>query len=206
MAKLKSPLLSLGASGQLGKSIVFTPWKGLDNVREYVIPANPRTSGQNTQRGYFTAAVALVHTAQGLAADPLAAADISAYGLLASTFKSAQTWFNEAVRQFVNQRVAAVFGAIYRDGSTTPGVGTLAVSVARTKDTGSANDITAGSFYYGTSKTALVNVEAAVVAAGVATGTIAALTAGVKYYWQFRASAHVDFLGTKSGIYYGTPT
>jgi len=49
MAKLKAPLMSLGASGALGKALVFFGWKGLDVVREYVIPANPKTTAQNTQ-------------------------------------------------------------------------------------------------------------------------------------------------------------
>ena len=54
MAKLKAPLLSLGASGAIGRSIVFFPWKGLDCAREYVIPSNPKSTGQLTQRGYLT--------------------------------------------------------------------------------------------------------------------------------------------------------
>jgi len=42
VSKLKAPLLSLGASGQIGKSLVFFGWKGLDVVREYVIPSNTK--------------------------------------------------------------------------------------------------------------------------------------------------------------------
>lgn len=51
MALVNGPLFSLDASGQLGKAIVYTKWKGRNVVREFVIPANPRTLGQHWQRG-----------------------------------------------------------------------------------------------------------------------------------------------------------
>lgn len=204
MAKLQAPLLSLGASGALGKAIVFFGWKGIDVARSYVVPANPRTDPQVAQRGRMTDAVDHVHTAQGLAADPLAAADVTAYAVYASTLTGVMTWFNATVRQFVKQRVAALFGSIYRDGFTTPAVDSLLVGCKWTKDTTSANDVTAGVIVYGTSPTALVNSMAAVVAAGAITATILALTTGVKYFWQFRSTAHNDFDGTRSGIYSGT--
>lgn len=50
MAKVKSPLLSLSASGSIAKTITFANWKGNAYVRELVIPANPRTAGQLEQR------------------------------------------------------------------------------------------------------------------------------------------------------------
>src|SRR3989304_1243517 len=58
MAKLKAPLLSFGASGKLADTLVYFPWKGLAVVRSYVIPANPNSAGQQTQRGIPTGAVA----------------------------------------------------------------------------------------------------------------------------------------------------
>lgn len=62
MAKLKAPLLSLGASGNLGNALVYFNWKGLDVVREYVVPANPKSTAQIAQRGYLTSAIAAWHT------------------------------------------------------------------------------------------------------------------------------------------------
>lgn len=47
MAKVTAPLMSMDASGQLGKALVFQ--KG-GKVRQYVIPANPRTDGQKAVR------------------------------------------------------------------------------------------------------------------------------------------------------------
>ncbi|MBA7587394.1 hypothetical protein ES708_29423 [subsurface metagenome] len=61
MAKVKGPLFSLGASGQLAKTLVYADWKGIDYVRQYVIPANPKTAEQQEQRGFFTAAIDAWH-------------------------------------------------------------------------------------------------------------------------------------------------
>lgn len=51
MALVNGPLFSLEAAGQIGKAIVFAKWKGRDYVRQYVIPANPRSLAQQFQRG-----------------------------------------------------------------------------------------------------------------------------------------------------------
>lgn len=53
MAKVNAPLLSFGASGQIGKSVVFAKWRGVDYARQRVIPANPRTQSQEEVRGVF---------------------------------------------------------------------------------------------------------------------------------------------------------
>lgn len=53
MSKVIGPLLSFGASGQVGKSAVFGTWRGVQYARRYVIPANPDTAAQQTQRGSF---------------------------------------------------------------------------------------------------------------------------------------------------------
>ena len=53
MAKVKGPLLSLGASGQIGESIVFGNWRGVDYARQHVVPANPKTTAQQLTRDTF---------------------------------------------------------------------------------------------------------------------------------------------------------
>jgi len=45
-------------TGQLGKKIVAFTWKGIDCFRSYVIPANPDTGPQQTQRNLFSAVIA----------------------------------------------------------------------------------------------------------------------------------------------------
>lgn len=53
MAKLTAPLLSMGARGQIGKSMVVANWRGIDYARQYVQPANPRTVAQQANRTRF---------------------------------------------------------------------------------------------------------------------------------------------------------
>jgi len=53
MAKVKMPLMSASASGKIANSLVYFTWKGLDVVRSYVVPSNPNTTSQQTQRVTF---------------------------------------------------------------------------------------------------------------------------------------------------------
>ena len=50
MAKVTGPLFSMSASGKLGKAIVYSTWKGISTVREYLIPANPQSGDQGDRR------------------------------------------------------------------------------------------------------------------------------------------------------------
>ncbi|TDA65753.1 MAG: hypothetical protein D9V47_12440 [Clostridia bacterium] len=61
MAKVTAPLFSLDASGGFGETIVYAKWKGIRYARQYVIPANPRTAQQLTQRSYFLQGVNAWH-------------------------------------------------------------------------------------------------------------------------------------------------
>lgn len=53
MPKLTAPLLSMGAKGQIGKTMVMSTWKGVPYARQYVTPANPRTTKQTANRGIW---------------------------------------------------------------------------------------------------------------------------------------------------------
>lgn len=53
MAKVTGPLLSLGASGSIAKTIVVSKWRGKTYIRQHVIPANPKTTGQLMTRTVF---------------------------------------------------------------------------------------------------------------------------------------------------------
>jgi len=203
MAKLKGPLFSLGASQQLGKTLVFFGWKGLNVVREYVVPSNPRTTGQVTQRGYLTTAVAYIHTAQGHAANPTDAEDIQAYALLASVTQTATTWFNQLVRQIIDQLVASKLYQVMRNGHLTPGVDKLTFQIVTMDHSGAG--VTAGEIKYGTSKTALINTLACTAAELQAGKDITGLTTGVKYYAKWQATVPAGYIGCWSGIYYGVP-
>lgn len=210
MAKLKAPLMSLGASGKLGNALVFFGWKGLDVVREYVIPANPKTTAQNTQRGYFTDAVAAVHTAEGVAVNPLDEYDKSAYALKGATYPTPRTWFNTVIKFWVDCKVAVTTPIIFRHGRT---VDTSKLDfrpqISISEETGS--DLAAGKFYLGTSKTALTKIKTATVAAGDNVSLTVGngyddLVAGTKYFWQFRPDAGDLCVGADSGVYYAKAT
>lgn len=53
MARTVAPLLSFGASGQIGKTQVYSKWKGRPYARRYIIPSNPNTVAQQGVRGVF---------------------------------------------------------------------------------------------------------------------------------------------------------
>ncbi len=53
MARTIAPLLSFGASGQIGKTQVYSKWKGRPYARRYIIPSNPNTTAQQGVRGVF---------------------------------------------------------------------------------------------------------------------------------------------------------
>lgn len=54
MAKTTAPLLSFGASGAIADAMVFSTWRGIPYVRRFVIPQNPRTTGQVLTRDIFS--------------------------------------------------------------------------------------------------------------------------------------------------------
>jgi hypothetical protein len=53
MARTSGPLFSLDASGSLGKTIVYSKWRGRNYVRQHVIPTNPRSGLQVGIRAVF---------------------------------------------------------------------------------------------------------------------------------------------------------
>lgn len=68
MARIQlSPALS-DISGKTG-NIVFSRWKGRKYIRERVIPANPRSTDQTTQRNYFAKTVAWWHDLKSVLKD-----------------------------------------------------------------------------------------------------------------------------------------
>lgn len=203
MAKLKGPLFSLGASQKLGNALVFFPWKGLNVVREYVIPSNPKSTGQRLQRLYLKSGVDLIHAAQQDADHPLVEIDVTAYALWASAVKAATTWFNQAVKNCIDQLVAGKYIVIYHGAVLVETSTNVNFTLYYTK--AGPDDVTDGYIWYGTSKTALNKKKEATptdLAAGV---DIDELTNKVKYYFQYRPTAAANRIGANSGIYHATP-
>lgn len=59
MAKVTGPLLSIGAIGSIGKTVVFASWRGVKYARQHVIPANPQTTAQQLTRTTFSTLASL---------------------------------------------------------------------------------------------------------------------------------------------------
>jgi len=203
VAKLKAPLLSLGAAGAIGKSLVFFGWKGIDAVREYVIPANPKTTAQTTQRDYLKVAVAAIHAAQIKPVLPFIESDKSAYALLGSLQPTPRTWFNTIVKQWLDQKRASKDAAVSSGAVLTPGDTTLTLQMALHEQTGDA--ITNGKLHYGTTRTTLLTAIDCTPAELAVGKEISGLSNGVKYFVQYRPNTPVDYDGANSGIYYGVP-
>lgn len=102
MSKLTGPCLSLSASGKLANALVYSVWKGINYARQYVIPANPQTAAQTTQRGYLTSALALWHDV----VNALSALDKASLNRGATVIGKVMSGFNLYVRNYVLTRVA----------------------------------------------------------------------------------------------------
>lgn len=70
MAKVTAPLLSMGARGQIGGSMVLAKWRGIDYARQYVKPANPQTEAQQANRKRFALLREMHKLAPGTLRDP----------------------------------------------------------------------------------------------------------------------------------------
>lgn len=57
MAKVTGPLFSMGASGQVGKTLVFGAIRGVNYVREWLKPSNLKSADQGDRRQILGSAV-----------------------------------------------------------------------------------------------------------------------------------------------------
>ena len=205
MAKLRGPLFSLSATGAIAKTLVYFGWKGLKVARQYVVPANPKTSAQTTQRGYLTEAVAKIHSCEALATNALDEDDQVAYARWAGLFASPRTWFNQACKNWVDTLLNAKIPIIYSDGTISdPTANAIDIEMYINEKTGST--LAAGKFYFGDTPSSLIHSKAATVTAGdnvklTNEDCSAFLTAGTRYYVQFRPDAGDGCEGAHSGIY-----
>ena len=192
MAKVTGPLFSLSASGQIAKTLVFGDWKGIDVVRKYVIPANPNTAGQQTQRGIFAGAVEDWHT------DGFSAIDVAAWNLYALAQKVAASGFNMLVKLKI---VCAVDGDAW-----VPLVDCLVTSIGAAGATINITGVTGSTIklYWGTSKTSMFNEEDMSDTDGDYEVTLAACSATTKYYFYIKDTTAAN--QARTGIYTFTTT
>ena len=127
MAKTQAPFLSLGAKGQIAKTIVASTWKGIKTMRQYVVPANPRTTAQVAHRTLFSSVVALWKSFI------TAATDISAWNRLALQTGKPQSGFNVFTSNVLAIEQFAGTYEIYKAWTeNTPGTVTMQASATQT--------------------------------------------------------------------------
>lgn len=149
MSKVKAPLFSFEARGKLADALVYFPWKGVDAVRTHVIPANPQTVAQTTQRTRMSDAVDQWH------AGPYTAADIAAWNRLANLAASARSGFNRMVEEYILEDIDGnTWEAMSNLRLSEPGPGVLRATVTK------ASGGNPPRFWYGTSPTNMPNLIA----------------------------------------------
>lgn len=193
MAKVTGPLFSISASGQIAKTLVYMKWKGLDDVRKYVVPANPNTAGQQTQRGYVTAGVGVWHTTVWHDVD------FTAWNLFASTLSKVMSGFNAFIKLYLTAVVAGLSFKTCSNYSATPADTTATIEFDCT-----ITNAKEATLKYGTSKTALINSKDVAGDGNKLTFALTGLVASTLYYCKVvpKDATEVAY----SGIYTFTTT
>ena len=116
--------------------------------------------------------------------------------------KAATTWFNQLIKHWIDITIDGNTPAIFREGVSTPGASKIHVTIYCNEINGV--DITNATFYYGTSRTALIHPVTAGLTpvALLADADLSPLVKGVKYFWQCRVDTGENCEGVRSGIYY----
>lgn len=131
MAKITGPLVSLGARGSLAKTAVFSSWRGRAYVRQHIIPANPKSTGQTEVRNLFSFLQQVYKRAPTLVTEVWT---LAALGLP----KTNRNAFTQANQKAIGKSATALTNMILSDGAkggpplatatATPGVGTLTIA------------------------------------------------------------------------------
>ena len=203
MAKVTGPLLSFSARGKLANSMVFSAWKGIQDVRQFVVPANPRTTEQVAQRGLFANAVARWHELTG--------DDRDAWNRSAGVAATPQTGFNAHTRNDIALQRVSPDAYEAHAVTVTAGSGQLTVSAHAMKVADGTED--SGSLMlravYGSTpgKTDHEITLSYVSENADYEGTISGLTPGATYYVRIAGQPSTP-TGTAplSGAYSATPT
>jgi hypothetical protein len=190
MAKLKAPLFAFEARGTIAKTLTYFPWKGIDAVRTHVVPANPQTSGQTTQRTRMTDAVDEWH------AESYSALDAGAWNRLAGLAAKVMSGFNRMVQNFIDEDI---LGNTWEpiNNLLVSGVGAAGFTVNVTKVSGG----NAPTIRYGVSPTALLTTAPLVDQTGNDWEvTLAGLSSDTLYYFTVDVGASATDFG-RLGIY-----
>lgn len=165
MAKVLTPLLSFSASGKIADTLVAFTWKGINVMRQYVKPANPKTADQVTQRGHFSD---MVESWRNYFVDTSMR---TAWNRLALVLPTPMSGFNAFMRNAV-QMVLTDPDASFGFDVTAVAAQLVTFGVLNVDD-GVAGD-EAGDFeiWVGDSPSSLLLTESVAIAAGDVVGTV----------------------------------
>lgn len=119
MAKVTGPLFSMGASGQVGKTLVFGAIRGVNYVREWLKPSNSKTADQGDRRQILGSAVKAI-------AKVVNPSDF--VSLFSASIPSGQTWSSYLVQIIVRDIIptAVTYEAIVTEFEGHAVTGTFA--------------------------------------------------------------------------------
>lgn len=176
MAKIRGGLFSLGASGKLAKTLVYSKWKAEPYAREYVTPANPRTPAQVAQRDAVKQAIAFWQLPQ--LTQVIRTALNRAAGRLARTMSGA----NLATRSWLALRKAQEAGNIAVSGIVVYGGADAANMQAITGATATGTIGMGLSLSYASAGTALTMSGASNADGEIATTASLVVTVDISQY------------------------
>ena len=164
MAKVSGPLLSLSASGKFANTMVAALWKGIPYMRQYVVPANPKSTAQVAHRALFTASVLIWQTIKTVAAMA------TAWNLEALVAADTLSGFNSFIKNSLGIAKTDPDGSFISAFEDTAGVASFDFINLDAGDTGDeAGDF---SIWRGTTKSNLVLIEDVAIIGGTVTATI----------------------------------
>lgn len=195
MAKLVAPLMSFGARGKLGGSLVYSAWKGIATARQLVTPANPRTAAQVAQRGLLSVIVTAWRSTE------VSQAVRTGWNKAAQLTGRALSGFNLFASQLV-KLAAEVPAASFVSAVASTNVNGVKLTMLNLDDLTTGDE--AGNFtaLVGDSPDALLTDINAAIAAGELTLDLAAAgyDAGVTVYVQVRKTGTGATAYDRSGV------
>ena len=183
MAIVKAPFLSLGASGKFANTLVASTWKGLKTMRSYVVPSNPNTADQQTQRTLFSACVSAFRNYL------TAALGRTAWDRSALASGKAQSGFNVAMAGMLGILTSDADASFCNTGAAI--AGNFIEFTMLNMDDGAAGD-EAGNFeiWVGNTPTSLLLSELVAIAGSKVTGTVDLGVAGDIVYAKTRKDSY----------------
>jgi len=199
MARVTGPLMSMDARGKLGNTLVFTGWKGIKTVRQFVIPANPNTAAQQTQRTRMSNTVATWKD--------IDSADRTAWGTWSGYEAKPMSGFNAYTKAQTKNLVEVATAHTAKTVTAAAAVESVDVACIAEKltDRTAVASLTTLRVDYGTTPRDLGNTATLIWDAGSSSYkvSVASLVAGTTYYFRISDTALPYSI---SGIFTGVPT